>query len=68
MGFYQCHTANFVLLEKRETGNFPAHPSVYLQQKKSVHHNSGPISRGASGKHAWPGNGGWLLCVMLTYN
>lgn len=33
MRFYQCHIANFFLLEKRETGNFPANPLVYLQQK-----------------------------------
>lgn len=36
MGFYQCHTGNFVLLEKRETGNLPANPSLYLQQKEKM--------------------------------
>lgn len=36
MGYYQCHTASFVLLEEKAAGNFPASPSVYLQQKKKL--------------------------------
>lgn len=36
MGFYQCHTASFVLLEEKAGGNFPVNSSVYLQQKKKV--------------------------------